>query len=118
MLPAVFALITGDSDASALIGTRVYRHGDAPQGVSRPYVTWFVAGGGPENTFELPSIDQYSVQVDCWSDSDAEVESVAESVRSAIESSYHVTSVIANSRDPETMRYRIGMVFTFWADRP
>ena len=66
---------------------------------------------------ELPLVDSYSVQIDCWSDSDAEVEQLAEAVRNAIEAEHHITSFGPNGRDPETMRYRIGMTFTFWNPR-
>ena len=121
MLPAVFPILAGDSDVTGFIGSapaRVYRHGEAPQGVARPYVTWFLSSGIPENTLgELPLVDSYSVQIDCWSDSDAEVEQLAEAVRNAIEAEHHITSFGPNGRDPETMRYRIGMTFTFWNPR-
>jgi hypothetical protein len=121
MLPAVFPLLAADSDVTGFIGTspvRVYRHGEAPQGVVAPYVTWFVVSGAPENELDgLPRVDGYSVQVDCWSDADAEVEQLAEAVRNAIEPSHHMTAIVANGRDPETMRYRIGMTFDFWTKR-
>jgi hypothetical protein len=122
MLPAVFPLLAGDSDVTSLIGTapvRVYRHGEAPQKVVAPYVTWFLASGLPENVLDgTPPADSYSVQVDCWSNSDAEVEQLAQFVRDAIEPAHHMTSVGPNGRDPETMRYRIGMTFSFWTHRP
>lgn len=121
MLPAVFPLLASDSTVTGFIGAspvRVYRHGEAPQGVVAPYVTWFVVSGSPENELdETPKVDGYTVQVDCWSDSDAEVEQLAEAVRDAIEPSHHMTAVIANGRDAETMRYRIGMSFSFWTER-
>ncbi|HKK31098.1 MAG TPA: DUF3168 domain-containing protein [Alphaproteobacteria bacterium] len=121
MLPAVFPILAGDSGVTGFIGTspaRVYRHGDAPQTVVAPYVTWFVVSGTPENELdELPKVDNYTVQVDCWSDSDAEVEQMAAAVRDALEAEYHMTAVGPNGRDPETKRYRIGMSFTFWTSR-
>lgn len=121
MLPAVFAILANDSEVTGFIGSapaRVYRHGEAPQGVTAPYVTWFLVFGRPENCLdETPRIDAHSVQVDCWSDSDAEVEQLATAVRDAIEPFHHMIAVGPNGRDPETMRYRIGMTFTFWTDR-
>lgn len=121
MLPAVFPLLAQDSDVTSYIGSapaRVYRHGDAPQTVSAPYITWFVVSGTPENTLaDAPRVDGYSVQVDCWSDSDEEVERLAEAVRNAIEPSHHMISVGLNGRDPDSMRYRISLTFTFWTPR-
>lgn len=121
MLPALFPLLANDSDVASLVGAspaRVYRHGEAPQNVVRPYVTWFVASGTPANALdEAPWIDEYSVQVDCWSDSDAEVEQLATFVRDAIEPVAHMISIGPNGRDPDTMRFRIGMTFTFWRGR-
>lgn len=118
MLPLVYPLLTNDSTVAGLVDGRVYRHGDAPQNVTRPYVTWFVVTGTPENTLdEVPRIDDYRVQVDCWSDGDAEVEELSEAVRNAIEPSAYMTQVHADDRDPETKRYRMGMTFTFWTDR-
>lgn len=119
MLPQVKALLVSDSDVAGLVGTRVYRHGDAPQNVALPYVTWFLVSGLPENEMsELPKIDAHHVQVDCWSNSDLEVEALATAVRDAIEPEHHMTAVAVNGRDPETKRYRIGMTFIFWTHRP
>lgn len=118
MLPAVFPLLASDSEVTGFIGTnpvRVYRHGEAPQDVQKPYVTWFLSSGRPENILDgVAPIDEDSVQVDCWSDSDEEVVLLAEAVRAAIEPYHYMISKGPNGRDPETMRYRIGMTFTFW----
>lgn len=126
MLPQVFPLLRDNVAVTALIGSnpvRAYRHGTAPQSVVAPYVTWFVVTGNPENTLEdLPRIDRYEVQVDCWSENTGtggtQVENLAEAVRNAIEPSAHMTAVVANTRDQETQRYRIGLQFTFWHHRP
>lgn len=126
MLPQVFPLLSASSAVKALIGSnpvRAYRHGVAPQNVVAPYVTWFVVTGIPENTLEdLPRVDRYEVQVDCWSENTGtgatQIETLAEAVRDAIEPDAYMTSVIANTRDEETQRYRIAMQFTFWTERP
>lgn len=126
MLPAVFEILAADSGVTGFIGTsppKIYRHGEAPQTVNGvplrpPYVTWFLVSGTPLNHLDgLPPIDEYSVQVDCWSGSDEEVEQLAKAVRDAIEPEHHMISVGPNGRDPETMRFRIGMTFTFWNHR-
>lgn len=123
MLPRVYEdLLT--SEVTALVEDRIYRHGEAPQGTQAPYVTWFVVTGLPENALgESPRVDQYLVQIDCWSDNDGSgdegVEMLAEAVRDSVEAAGHyMNAVVANNRDPETKRFRLGMTFTYWEDRP
>lgn len=125
MLPPVFPLLRAAQAVTALIGTsptRAFRHGSAPQNVAAPYVTWAVISGVPQNALdEVPRVDQLSVQVDCWSDNtgtgSAAVEQLATAVRDALEPHAHMVSGPADSRDPETMRYRITMTFDFWRSR-
>lgn len=123
MLPQVFSILSGDTSVAALVGTRIYRHGNAPQGVTAPYITWFVVSGIPENELsDLPRIDRYQVQVDCWSSNtgggDTQIEALAEAVRDAIEPHAHMVAVVANGIDYETQRLRLGMSFDFWTPRP
>ncbi len=123
MLPPVYQALKNDAAVAALVGTRIYRHGAAPQNVVAPYVTWFVVAGTPENALgERPRIDNYQVQVDCWSNNtgsgDAQIEQLAEAVRDAMERVADMTGVAVNGKDPETQRYRLGMTFTFWTHRP
>lgn len=120
MLPKVFPLLAASSAVTALIGnnpTRAYRHGDAPQGVKAPYVTWSIAGGAAENAFEGACADQFRVQVDCWSETDLGVEQLAAAVRAAIEPAAHLVAYVANERDATTQRYRLSMAFDWWAKR-
>lgn len=123
MLPSVYPLLTAAPAVTALVGNRIYRHGAAPQTVTAPYITWYVVSGVPENTLDdVPRIDNYSVQVDCWSNNtgtgDAQIEELAEAVRDAIEPTAYMTAVSIDERDFETQRYRMGMTFTFWHHRP
>lgn len=125
MFPRVFTLLAADSTVTGIIGAspvRAYRHGSAPQNVVAPYVTWFVVSGVPENQLSgTPPTDRYTVQVDCWSNNTGtgatEVEELAAAVRDAIEPSGYMTGIVANNRDPDTQRYRIGMQFDIWQDR-
>lgn len=123
MFPLVYPILKDAPAVAALVGTRIYRHGSAPQNVVAPYITWFIVAGTPENALgETPRVDNYQVQVDCWSNNtgtgDAQVEELAEAVRDALEARADMSAVAVNGRDPETMRYRIGMTFTFWTHRP
>ncbi len=122
MLPPVFPILSNDPQVVGICAKRIYRHGSAPQAVVAPYVTWFVVSGLPENSIsETPRVDRYTVQIDCWSDNTGTgsqtVESLATGVRDAIEPLHHMTAVVANERDPETDRYRIGLQFDFWTER-
>jgi hypothetical protein len=126
MLPKIQHLLKASPAVTALIGAgtdpiadpvRVYRHGDAPQGVTAPYVTWSAPAGAPENTFDGPDADFWRVHVDCWSDGDLQVEQLAEAVRNALEVAAHCVAYTANERNPETKRYRIGFAFDFILSR-
>lgn len=118
MIPPVFSTLMAVPAVVALIGNRCYRHGEAAPGVTAPYVTYFIVVGAPANNLsEAPPIDLIGVQVDCWSDDDAQAEVLATAVRNAIEPHAHMTSVVVNTRDFETRRYRIGMQFDWWLNR-
>jgi hypothetical protein len=119
MLPLVYPLLNVAPAVTALIGSppRVYRHGSAPQNVVKPYVTWSVPGGEALNNFDGADADVFRVQVDCWSDGDAEVETLAAAVRAAIEPAAHLVAYVADERDPVTQRFRISFTFDFISTR-
>jgi len=120
MLPLVFPLLSGAAAVTALIGTtpvRAYRHGSAPQGVTAPYVTWSAPGGFAENTLGAADADVFRVQVDCWSDIDTQVETLAAAVRAAIEPAANLIAYVADEQDPVTKRYRISFTFDFITPR-
>jgi len=122
MFPLVYALLSQDSDVASLVGTRIYRHGSAPERVEAPYITWFVVSGVPENNLsDSPPIDDYLVQVDCWSDNDGTgdtgIETLALAVRTVLETDTHVESITADGRDPDTKRFRASLQVRFWTYR-
>jgi len=119
ILPPVFQALKASTAVKNIVGTnppRIYRHGVAPQDVTKPYVTWFVVTGVPENHLSgTPTTDRISVQVDCWHQTDQGVDTLAEAVRDAAEPSAHMTGIIINEREAETKLYRIAMQFDwFW----
>ena len=117
MLPLIYTALTGDATVAALVSTRVYRHGTAPQDVTAPYVTWSAPGGFAENAFDGACADVFRVQVDCWSDTDAGVEALADAVRDVIEPLAHLNGYIADERDATTRRYRMSMAFDWIGSR-
>lgn len=65
MIPAIFPLITANAGCTALLGTtptRFYAFGDAPQGVARPYATWQLVSGVPDNLLSgSPPVEAHRV---------------------------------------------------------
>jgi hypothetical protein len=119
MLPPIFSWLKTLA-VQNIIGTppRAYRHGDAPQDTTRPYVTWFLVVGTPDNELsETPGSDRYTIQVDCWHQTDAGIEALAVAVRDALEPYGHMTSMPINARDVETRLYRIAMQFDILQNR-
>ena len=121
MLPAVFQTLKASAAVKAIVGTnppRIYRHGTAPQDTTKPYITWQLIAGTPENHLSgTPPVDRMTVQVDCWHPTDAGIEQLALVARDACELAAHCTSMIIDERDAETKLYRIGLQFDFWTDR-
>lgn len=121
MFPPVFATLKASQAVKDIVGTnppRIFRHSDAPQDVTRPYVTWFIVSDVPENNLsDPPSGDRVTVQIDCWHPEDKGVELLATAVRDAMELVCHMTAVIVNYRDPETKLFRVGAQFDMWVFR-
>lgn len=118
MIPPIFATLKAASPVTDIVAERIYRHGDAPQGVAAPYVSFYTTIA-PENTLsETPGIDRCSVTVDCWSPDDAEVEALATAVRDAIEPHAHLINVPIDNRDRQnTKLYRMALQFDWWNPR-
>lgn len=118
MLPPLYTLLSGNSAVAAIVGTRIYPHGDAPAEVTAPYVTWFVVDGLPENQLsDVPAIDRFVLQVDCWHPTSAGVDTLAGAVRAALEPVAHVTGVVLNQRDPDTRLYRLALQVDYFLHR-
>ena len=118
MLPPVFQVLKDSPAVMAFVGgqpPRIFRAGSAPQDVDRPYITWQLVTGVPENNLsDPPPVDRQSVQVDCWHQLDKQIDAMATAVRDAVEPHAHMTSVLLHEREPETRLYRIAMQFDFW----
>jgi hypothetical protein len=114
MLAPVYSTLRQSATVLSTVGNRIYRHGSAPQNVVKPYITWFVVMGMPEVQLSgPPPNDMDSVQIDCWSESDSEVETLAYAVRKALDDAKIVNRIIQNNREDETRLYRIGIEADF-----
>lgn len=118
MLPNVYAVLRQSNDVKTLLGTRIYRHGAAPQNVAKPYATWYVVIGMPELQISgVPCSDMDTIQIDCWSDTDENIESVAYAVRSALDNAGIANRIVQNNREDNTRLYRIGIEADFISSR-
>jgi hypothetical protein len=120
MLPPVYQILTQAPAVYSLVSDRIYRHGSIPHDSAiSPYVTWQLVTGTPENTLsETPSMDRNTLQIDCWSLGDAQVETLAQAVRDAIEPVAHMTGVILDARETDTRLFRISLQFDWFLSRP
>lgn len=118
MLPPIYAILSAAPAVTAIAGTRIYPHGEAPQDTARPYVTWFVVSAPPELVLDgSPPSDRFTIQVDCWHQTSAGLVQLTQAARAALESQCHVTNIILNQRDPETMLYRMALQLDFFVSR-
>lgn len=118
MLPPVYRTLKDSPEVASIVASRIFRHGNAAQETARPYITWFLAAGAPENQLSgLPGHDRCTVQVDCWHTTDSGVQTLAEAARDAIEPFAHMTGIVVNERDFETRLYRIALQFDWWLER-
>ena len=107
MTPKVFQLLMAYQPLVSVIGSRVYPYGMAPAGDPKPYVTWTVVSGEPENSLSCrPDIDMFIVQFDVFAYTASDAENVAKLIRDAIESDSYVVSDRGSSLEPETKLVR------------
>lgn len=120
MLPPIYTTLQASAQVRALLGARprVFRMGEAPQDCAKPYATWLVISGVPENTLsETPAVDRASIQIDVWTKGDAECVEVATAIRDQMETVTCMTAWRVSPRDEVSRLYRIGMDFDFWLGR-
>lgn len=118
MLPPLYAVLMGSNAVTSIIGDRCYPFGEAVQDTAKPYVVWQIIGGSPDNNLShAPSIDSYLIQVDCYHQSPVGIATLADAVRSALESVAHITGYPVNEREPDTKLYRIALELDWWYSR-
>lgn len=110
MIPPILSVCAASTAVTALLGSdpcRLYPGGEVDENTPIPYATWQGVGGSPENYLgDLPDIDGYSLQIDCWGANARQAGDVAQAIRDAIEPHAYVVSWRGLSRDPETKEYR------------
>jgi len=108
----LYNTLRASSAVTALLGShpnlRVYAFGQAPQGVTRPYLVWQMVTGYPENNLsQRPDFDSSTIQIDIYALTAQAAEAVKLAARDAIEAVTHITSWDGEDRDPATNDYRI-----------
>lgn len=121
MNPQLFPTLAANGAVTALIGSnpvRCYPFGLAPENVAKPYAVWRIVSGRPENYLgTTPDIDTFTTQIDIYAESLASARNVATAMRNAIEPVAHITRWGGESRDLETMNYRINFDVDWFASR-
>lgn len=120
MLPPISSLLTGNAGVQSVFGTppRVWPFAEAPQNSVKPYATWQVVSGQPENQLDgAPGMDDWVVQFDVWAASVASAIAGATALRDALETKGHITRYGETSREPDTLLYRYSFDFEIWVRR-
>ncbi|EMO9460300.1 DUF3168 domain-containing protein [Raoultella ornithinolytica] len=110
MIVPIFDVCAASQAVTALIGSspvRLYPFGLQDDNIVYPYAVWQNISGEPENYLDAPpDADRYILQVDIYSITVLSAQAVAIALRDAIEPHAYITRWGAQSRDPETKRYR------------
>lgn len=118
MLPNVYQILRTNSTVLSTVGSRIYRHASAPQNVQKPYITWSLASNSPENVLNAtPCHDRDIVQIDCWSETDEGIETLAYAVRDALDSAMITNRFTINLRETDTKLYRMTIEADFIRSR-
>jgi len=101
-----FTICAGDDGVKAIFGelpTRIYPYGQADEGVTRPYATWQVISGNPENYLaDASNLDDYQIQVNVYAESDTTVIAGANAIMQAIQEHAYVLNYNGDGRDAQT----------------
>lgn len=112
MTAPIFKVCAASPAVTALLGTgptRLYPHGEAPEGTAKPYVVWQVVSGSPLNYLNgQPDTDRYGLQIDVYADTATSADAVVTAMRKAIGRYAYVTGFGVDTRDAETKNYRKG----------
>ena len=121
MNPPVFPILNVSIAVKALLGNnplRVYPFGEAPESVAKPYATYSVFNGIPENYLNTKSdMDNLGTQIDIWAETAASCSECFNAIRSALETEGHLTSFSGSERDDQTRLYHARMDFDFFKNR-
>ena len=117
MFPPVFKTLSTTA-VTAIVGTRIGRHGEVAQDEVRPYIVWQIVIGQPyDNLSAAPCGDFTTVQIDCYHPTDKGIQELGVAVRAALDAAGVHNRVTVNNRDPDTKLYRVGIDADFITNR-
>jgi len=118
MFPNVYATLRANATVQTIVGEKIGRHGSMPQDEAAPYITWFVVADQPhDNLSDPPPSDFNTVQIDCWSEDDKQVATMARAVRDALDAAGVLNRLRIDTREPDTKLYRVGIEADFITQR-
>lgn len=118
MLPLVYTLLRSSPVIVDAVDEAIYRHGIASEDAPRPYITWLLVAGRPEDQLSgSPCVDFDLVQIDVWSEDDNQVEQIAYAVRDVLDNAGHANRIIMNTFDKDTKLFRISIEADFIHNR-
>lgn len=117
MLAPIFETISTPA-VQAIVGSRIYGKGHAPQRTPTPYITWQTIVGDPyTNLSDAPHADNDAIQIDCWTgpadDQEGICNQLAKAVRDAIDAAGQTCRIIIDTRETDTKLFRIGLQVEF-----
>jgi hypothetical protein len=118
MFPAVYQTLRANATVVSLVGTRIGRHGEVPQGTTEPYITWQSVSGQPfDHLSGAPVGDFDTIQLDCDHTTDAGIEALARAVRDALDTAGVHNRVRLDLRESDTRLYRVAIEADFITSR-
>ncbi|MEO5366065.1 MAG: DUF3168 domain-containing protein [Magnetococcus sp. WYHC-3] len=81
----IYSRLTGQSTVTSLVSTKIFS-GSAPQNVSLPYITFIkISNDIPHAMINDPNLTRPRIQLSCWSTDYAQVKSIADVARVALQ---------------------------------
>ena len=111
MFPPIYTVCLSYAPLRAVLNDakgelKLYPFGLAPEELMYPYATWQTVGGEPSNTLSCnPDSDKFILQVDVWGLTSAQVRTVTEQIRDAIQGVSYITRWGNQKRDAETLAF-------------
>lgn len=121
MIPKIFPILAAAPAVTNHFGTnptRIFPYGQATQATAKPYATYGVFNGNPENMMDkIPEIDNMGTQIDVWAITAESCKDAATAIRNTLEPLNHMTSFQSAEKDVETQLYRCRLEFDVWQGR-
>jgi hypothetical protein len=114
----VFNLLHDAVAVRAIVGSRIFPI-IAPAEAAPPFIVYsLIYASSPQSLASIPGIDNRLVQVDLYSETHAELLTLRDSARAALETGYNTfRGEVLQERDPDTYFLRSALEFSLWLPR-